>query len=51
MIYVTDSLYYRDRGQTHKKRWCDMVMPREIEYRDPNEVIGYLVDKAGLVVE
>ena len=48
--YVTDSLYLRDRGQTHSKRWIDIVRLRAAEDVDPQAVLDDLVKRAGLVI-
>ena len=50
MTYVTDSLYLRDRGQTHTQKWIDIIRPRAAEDVDPQAVLDDLVERAGLVV-
>lgn len=48
--YVTDSLYLRDRGKSHTKRWIDIVRPRAAEDVDPQAVLDDLAERAGLVI-
>lgn len=48
--YVTDSLYLRDRGKSHSKRWIDIVRPRAAEDVDPQDVLDDLAERAGLVI-
>ena len=48
--YVTDSLYLRDRGKSHSKRWIDIVRPRAAEDVDPQAVLDDLAERAGLVI-
>lgn len=48
--YVTDSLYLRDRGKSHSKRWIDIVRPRSAEDVDPQAVLDDLAERAGLVI-
>ena len=45
-----DSLYLRDRGKSHSKRWIDIVRPRAAEDVDPQAVLDDLAERAGLVI-
>lgn len=51
MAYVTDCLYWQGRGMAPKTRWVDAVRPREPEHTDPQEVLDYLVERGGVVIE
>ena len=50
MTYMTDSMYLRDRGKSHSKRWIDIVRPRAAEDVDPQAVLDDLAERAGLVI-
>lgn len=50
MTYMTDSVYLRDRGKSHSKRWIDTVRPRVAGDVDPQAVLDDLAERAGLVI-
>lgn len=49
MVYVTDSLYYRNKGMGITRKWYDMLHPK-FEDEDAETIIADVVAKTGIEV-
>lgn len=50
-IYVTDSLFFMGENKRFTKRYYDIINPKKIDTRTPEEIVAYITSKYGLKLE